>query len=227
MTTVRGLTCLAAFLAAVTALPPAAAQDAAEDSVAAAQDTAPKKKGLFGKVKAVAGNKVVKAVAKTAACTMLPGGQVIAGAIDAAGSETAGEAASGAAAAATGSSCMPGLGAAGLGGSPAGGMGGGLAGMAGTVAAGAAVPDQPMGYAPGMPTAGGGFGAPQDIEGMAACLRLSPSEYQDLVDPTRGEPRMPTKAEAKRQQQASKKMDVSRYQQCMVAGMSADEAGDE
>ena len=78
-----------------------------------------KKKGLFGKAKSVMSNKIVKAVVKTAACTMVPGGQAIAGAIDAASSKSAGEAAQGAAGAATGSSCMPGM----------GGMGG--AGMTG------------------------------------------------------------------------------------------------
>ena len=64
--------------------------------------------GLFGKVKGLAGNKVVQSVAKTAACTMVPGGQVIAGAIDAASSKDVGEAAAGAAGAAAGQTCMPG-----------------------------------------------------------------------------------------------------------------------
>ena len=52
----------------------------------AAQDTtqpAPKKHGgLFGKVKGLAKNKVVQQVARTAACNMVPGGQLVAGAID-------------------------------------------------------------------------------------------------------------------------------------------------
>ena len=44
---------------------------------------APKKKGgLFGKVKGLAKNNVVKTIAKTAACTMIPGGQLVAGAIE-------------------------------------------------------------------------------------------------------------------------------------------------
>jgi hypothetical protein len=55
---------------------------------------APKKKGgLFGKVKGLAKNNVVKAVAKTAACTMVPGGQLIAGAIDGASTKSAAKAA--------------------------------------------------------------------------------------------------------------------------------------
>jgi hypothetical protein len=71
---------LVAMLAFALSLPlPSAAQSGA------AQDTtqpAPKKHGLFGKVKGLAKNKVVQQVAKTAACNMVPGGQLVAGAID-------------------------------------------------------------------------------------------------------------------------------------------------
>jgi hypothetical protein len=72
---------LVAMLAFALSLPlPSAAQSGA------AQDTtqpAPKKHGgLFGKVKGLAQNKVVQQVAKTAACNMVPGGQLVAGAID-------------------------------------------------------------------------------------------------------------------------------------------------
>jgi hypothetical protein len=237
MTTTRIPTWLAATLVALLVTGPLAAQRAEEsppDSASAEEDTTPKKKGLFGKVKSVAGNKIVKAVAKTAACTMLPGGQVIAGAIDAAGSNSAGEAASGAAGAATGTSCMPGMGGvAGAAGAGAAGLagvsGGGPAGLAGMAAGGVAggptetgpMREMPMGYAPGM--TGAGYGAPQDIDATATCLGLSPSEYQDLVDPTRGEPRSPTKDEAKRQRHATKKMDTRKYQQCLMAGEPAGE----
>ena len=41
-----------------------------------------KKGGLFGKAKALTQNKLVQTVAKTAACNMVPGGQLIAGALD-------------------------------------------------------------------------------------------------------------------------------------------------
>jgi hypothetical protein len=111
---------------------PAPSAVAAGDSVVvAAADTVHKKKhgGLMGRVKSVAKNKMVQQVAKVAACTVVPGGQVIAGAIDAASSKGAAGAAQGVSGAATGSSCMPGMGAAaGLGsgvsgGMPAGGMG--------------------------------------------------------------------------------------------------------
>jgi hypothetical protein len=102
----------AAPLAAVAvAVPDSAAS--APDSAGAPEADKKKKKGggLFGKVKGVAKNKVVQSVAKTAACTMVPGGQYVAGAIDAAASKNA---ATGASVAATGSSCMPGLGGMGM-----------------------------------------------------------------------------------------------------------------
>ena len=93
----------------------AAAGDPADaDSTAVpAADTVHKKHGgLFGKVKGVAKNKVVQQVAKVAACTMVPGGQLVAGAIDAAASKSVAGAAQEAAGAASGSSCMPGMGGA-------------------------------------------------------------------------------------------------------------------
>jgi hypothetical protein len=94
---------------------------AAQDTVAAsAADATPveapkKKKSLFGKIKSIAADKTVQSVAKMAACTMVPGGQYVAGAIDAASSAADGNAAgaaSGAAGAATGSNCFGGMGAA-------------------------------------------------------------------------------------------------------------------
>ena len=105
--------------------------DVSATSADAPADTTPVKKksgGLFGKVKNVAKNKVVQQVAKTAACTMLPGGQIVASAIDAAGDKGAVGAAAGAA---TGTSCMPGMGgAAGVAGAAAtaGALGGGAPG---------------------------------------------------------------------------------------------------
>jgi hypothetical protein len=122
---------------------PAAAQESAPavpvtDSVA---QPAPKKKGMFGKLKSIAGNKTVQSVAKVAACTMVPGGQFVAAGIDAAGAaadKNAVGAAAGAAGAATGSACYGGMGGAGAGAAGAAGMGTvpGLAGTA-TSAAGA------------------------------------------------------------------------------------------
>jgi hypothetical protein len=124
-----------------------------------AAQSAPKKKkrgGLFGKVKGLAKNKVVKTVAKTAACTMIPGGQLIAGAIDGASAKDAakGAAKDAALGAATGNNtCIPGMGnagAAGLAGNVAGGVAGtgmpgvGVPGMPTTAAPGAAISPQQM-----------------------------------------------------------------------------------
>jgi hypothetical protein len=124
-----------------TAAPLAAASVAAPDSAAPAPDSASapesgkKKKGggLFGKVKGVAKNKVVQSVVKTAACTMVPGGQYVAGAIDAAANKNA---ATGAAGAATGSSCMSGLGGMGMTPGVPGGQGANLANIQAAQAAG-------------------------------------------------------------------------------------------
>lgn len=140
---------------------------AAQDSVSAVAASPPdsvveapkKKKGFFGKMKDMANNKTVQSVAKIAACTVVPGGQVVAGAIDAASSAGDGNAvgaASGAAGAATGTSCF--------GGPAAGGAGaGGAASMA--VMAGATAMDggdarfgsAAPGAAPGPGTEGGQY----------------------------------------------------------------------
>jgi hypothetical protein len=124
-----------------------------DDTLPGAPDTAQKKKGggLLGKVKGVAKNKVVQQVAKTAACTMLPGGQVVAGAIDAAANKDAVGAAAGAA---TGTTCMPGMGGAGAmaDGAMTGGAlpGGAMPGMVGMPAGVAGAGGQPSGMDPAM-----------------------------------------------------------------------------
>lgn len=98
-----------------TQLKPAGATPAA----IAAPDTAKHKHGMFGKLKAVAQNKTVQSIAKTAVCTAVPGGSMVVGAVDAHKSgESAAQAIKGAA---TGPSCMPGMGGLGA----IGGMGGG------------------------------------------------------------------------------------------------------
>jgi hypothetical protein len=188
---------------------------AAEDAVPS--DSAPKPKGkggLFGKAKKLAGNKVVQTLAKTAACTMVPGGQAIAGAIDAASSKSAGGAAEGAAAAATGSSCMPGMGGTGTGG--AGMAGGGAASMA--AMAGMAN----MAGAGGMgnpETADVLAGAPDEVA-VAGCMGLTLEEYREFTSPTHGENRPMTRAEMKRQQQLGKRIDQRRFQSCLMQQMS-------
>lgn len=84
------------------------AQDSTTVTGAPADSVPKKKKGLFGKLKEVAADKTVQSVAKVAACTMVPGGQYVAGAIDAASSKSAGQATSTAASAASGSNCYGG-----------------------------------------------------------------------------------------------------------------------
>jgi len=186
----------------------------APDSVA--HDSVPKKKGgLFGKAKGIMKNKVVQTVAKTAACTMVPGGQAIAGAIDAASSDNAGQAASGAAGGMTGTSCMPGVGGAGAGAAGLAG-GGGVAGLAGAGLAGAAsgaMSPGATGYAPEMGPGMVGMGMP-DPKPMADCMGLTVEEYNAMVLPTGGEPRQPSKAEMKRMEQVSKKVGPQRQATC-------------
>jgi hypothetical protein len=108
-----------------------------------------KKKGIFGKVKGLAKNKIVKTVGKAALCTVVPGGQVIAGALDAAeNKDVAGAAAT---AVTGGGSCMPGM--AGMAPNPAaaaGGLGGLGAGALGAGVPGAGLPGQPSMGMPGM-----------------------------------------------------------------------------
>ena len=133
----------------------AVASEQVEDTLAGVPDTAKKKGGgLFGKVKGVAKNKVVQQIAKTAACTMLPGGQVVAGAIDAAANKDAVGAAAGAA---TGTTCMPGMGGAGA-------MAGGA--MAGGAMPGGVMPGAVMPGGAGMPA--GGQASGMDPAMMAA-----------------------------------------------------------
>jgi hypothetical protein len=201
-----------------------------------APDSTPHKHGgLFGKAKSFVGNKTVKAVAKTVACTMVPGGQVIANAMDAASSRSAEGAVASAAGAAGGSGCMPG----GLGG-PAmaakgisgAGMGGGIGGVAGSLAGASELAAMTkMGGGRGMPmmaatptmAAAGYGGAPGALgdEEVAKCLSLTPAEYRDFADPTHGAPRQPTKKEIDRQAKLSQKIDVQHYQSCMMAQQAA------
>jgi hypothetical protein len=122
---------------------------------------APKKKGgMFGKVKGLAKSKIVKTVAKVALCTAVPGGQVIAGALDAAETKSVAGAANTALSGGS-SSCMPGMGMAGKGmaGAAAAGMAGnGLAGAAGmgvASLAGGGVPGMPGGMPSGAMSGGG------------------------------------------------------------------------
>jgi hypothetical protein len=181
-------------------------------------DSAPKPKakgGLFGKAKKLASSKVVRTVAKTAACTMVPGGHAIAGAIDAASSKSAGEAAQGAAGVASGSGCMPGLGS---------GMG---AGMASRIAGAGAVMPTGMPMSAQMHLAGTGneagsagtgaeaTGMVPNEEAMAACLGITLEDYRAFSNPTQGQSRPMTKDEIKRQAKIGKKVQ-GRQQACAM-----------
>ena len=148
-------------------LPSAAQSGAAQDTT----QPAPKKKGgLFGKVKGLAKNKVVQQVAKTAACNMVPGGQLVAGAIDNASAKKAAknaatnaakDAVAGAAlGAATGkSTCGPGL----MGGLGSAGLAKGVAGVG----------------IPGMPTTG-----MPGVGGSADQMKQMAEQYQKMgMDP--------------------------------------------
>jgi hypothetical protein len=137
------------LLAAVLLMPNLATAQSGANAVSdsgAVSAPAPKKKGLFGKVKGLAKNKIVKSVAKVALCTAVPGGQMIAGALDAAETKNVGAAA--ATAAGGGGSCMPGMPGAGA----AAGAGAAGLGAAGAVGAlGGAVPNAAL---PGQPSTG-------------------------------------------------------------------------
>jgi len=159
-----------------------------DDSTAAATVPAAKKKGgLFGKVKGVAKNKVVKTVAKAALCTAVPGGQVIAGALDAA--ETKNVAGAATSAATGGSSCMPGM--AGMAGAPspgAAGIGAAGAGALGAAALGATVPGVGL---PGQPSTG--------MPGMA----MSPEQMKQLMEQYRKAGMDPAQIQMMQQMMAS------------------------
>jgi hypothetical protein len=181
--------------------------NAAKDS-ADAQSPGKKKGGLLHKVGHVAESKVVQTVAKTAACTMVPGGQVIAGAIDAAGNKNASGAATGAAQAATGTACSNTMG--------------------NLTTAGDRAAQQAM--QPSVPTSQpsldpriqaqmstlNGMGVATDEESQAKCLGVSVEEYRLIIMPP--SPNM-TKEQMKAQSKAMKKLDPRKQQECgMQAG---------
>jgi hypothetical protein len=210
------------MLGLVAAPAPAQSNEAVTgESVAPAPDSAPgvekKKKGggLFGKAKKLAGNKVVKQVAKTMACTMVPGGQVVAGAIDAASSDDVGAAAAGAAGAATGQPCMPGI----IGAAP--NPAAGVPGVGGLGAAAGAAGLAGMAYmGPGGETGGamayGGMPAGFDMDAVATCMGLTSEEFLLLSDPTGGTGLEPAAEDMERQRRVAAKVDPARYQACVI-----------
>ena len=149
-----------------------ATQAAGPATTVAAQDSvqpSPKKKGgLFGKMKGLAKSKVVNAVAKTALCTAVPGGSMIASALEAKKAKGVKDAAGAAAnlAGASSGSCMPGL---------------GLAGKAGAAANAAGVPGVGV---PGLPTTGLSTAALSSgqMNGMPTAASITPQQMKQMEE---------------------------------------------
>jgi hypothetical protein len=158
----------------------------AQTETPASSDTtvpAPKKHGLFGKVKSLSKNKVVKQVAKAALCTAVPGGQVIAGALEAKENK---DVAGGATTALSGgkSGCMPGMN--GLAGSA------GVPGMPGATA-GAGMSAAQLKQMQGQGTPGAGMSAAQMKELEAQYLRMgvSPAQIKAMQQQMQSMPQAP------------------------------------
>jgi hypothetical protein len=223
-----GALLLATGLLSVTNLPAQQPSASSQDQVSAGthsvlDSTVPRPKGkggLFGKAKRLANSKVVQTVTKTAACTMVPGGQALAGAIDAASSKRAGEAAQGVAGAASRSSCLPGMGA-GMG----AGMASAIAGAGAAMSTGAPMSAQMLSAQMGMAGTGNGVGSAgmdagatgmmPDEKAMAACLGITLKEYHAFTNPTQGQSRPMTNDEMKRQAKIGKKIQ-GRQQACAM-----------
>jgi hypothetical protein len=194
---------------------PARAQNAPDSTAggdsAATGQAGKKKGGLIGKVKHVAESRVVQTVAKTAACTVVPGGQVIAGAIDVANSKNASGAAAGAAQTATGTGCANTM--------------GNLTTAGQQVADQAVQPSAPAGPPPMDPriqsqlSTLNAMGLATDEVSQAKCLGVSVEEYRLIVTPPAMNTRRPTNAEMKARAAAMKKLDPRKQQACgMQAG---------
>lgn len=159
-------------------LPSLAQSDASTSSDATAP--APKKKGgLFGKVKGLAKNKVVNKVAKVALCTAVPGGQIVAGALEAKKNKNVAGGAS--AALSGGGGCpMPGMagmaGGAGIPGTTGGGVAGAAAGLAGGVA-GVGIPAMPT---TGMPGAGMSPEQLKQMQEQYGKMGMSPAQVKAM-----------------------------------------------
>lgn len=159
-----------------------------------------KKGGLFGKAKALTQNKLVQTVAKTAVCNMVPGGQLVAGALDKGSAAKDGkDAAAGAAAGAA-------LGAATGKGNPCGNMG--LMGNLGASGMNQGVPGAGL---PGLPTTGAvgaGLSAGQikQMEEQYRKLGMNPTQIkamqQQMQAATPGAPGMALSEEQLKQLQA-------------------------
>jgi hypothetical protein len=199
---------------------------------------APKKKGgLFGKVKGLAKNNVVKTIAKTAACTMIPGGQLVAGAIDGASAKGAAKDAATNAATNAATKAVKGVVAGAAAGALAGaGKGGnpcmpgmGMMGNPGAAAMASGVPGAGL---PGMPNTMPGVGlSPAQLKQMQEQYRkmgMAPDQIQAMqqmmVSPGAGM----SPAQIKQMQEQYRKMGmdptvIQAMQQQMMAGTQAAE----
>lgn len=176
---------------------------------AAASDSSHKKHGLLGRFKKVASNKVVQNVTKVAACTVVPGGSLVAGAVDAATSKDASGAATGAAEAATGSTCSNTMGR----------LANGGVDRAVEQAVQPTAPAGPPQYDPRVQAqlnTLNGMGIATDEEAQAKCLGVSVEEYRLIVYPPGMNTRPPTKAEMKARHETMKKLDPRKQQECMM-----------
>jgi len=171
--------------------PGAIAPVVGDSTPVAAAPAAKKKKGLFGKVKGLAKNKIVKTVAKGALCTVVPGGQLVAGALDAAETKSVTGAAS-TALTGGGSSCMPGMagmaapagpGAAGIGAAGVGALGAGVAG----------VPGQPSAGMPGMAMSAEQM---KQMQEQYKKMGMDPSQLQAMQQMMAGMPAPPNEKAA-------------------------------
>ena len=139
-----------------------------------------KKGGLFGKAKALTQNKIVQTVAKTAACNMVPGGQLIAGAMSKGSAAKSGkDAAAGAAlGAATGKSNPCGAGLAG-----SLGVGGPAQGIAGV-----GIPGMPTTGMPttGMPGAGMSADQMQQMAQQYRKMGMNPEQVRAMQQQMQG-----------------------------------------
>ena len=147
----------------------------------------PKKGGMFGKLKGLAHNKTAQSIAKVAACTALPGGQYVVGALDAkqqAAKNAVAGAATSAVGAATGTSCMPGMSGAAMGMSPSAGVGGsGMAARTMDAATIAAMSNARAGGAAGAMSAAQMQAMVAHMQALSA--RTQVSSNGDVTDPAR------------------------------------------
>jgi hypothetical protein len=154
---------------------------AQSDASASPDSTAPapkKKGGLFGKVKGMAKNKVVGQVAKVALCTAVPGGQLVAGALEAKKNKDVAGAASTALSGGS-SSCMPGL--AGMaGGAGAPGVTGGVSGAAARVVGGAVGSGIPSMPTTGVPGAGMSPAQLKQMQEQYGKMGMNPAQIQAM-----------------------------------------------